>query len=142
MPKKTKDKAVLSVDNGSFRPEKAAFSPDNVSLAQDFPAPVGLSRKAKRLWFGILENWALSDQAGLVILENLCRTQQRIDEAQRILDREGMVVTNRFGKLEQHPASMILRAEVANFAKFHKALNLEVPDDDTRAGRKPGFSPL
>ena len=46
-----------------------------------------------------------------------------------------MVVTNRFGKLEQHPASMIPRAEVANFAKFHKQLNLEVPDDKTRPGK-------
>ena len=131
MSKKTKDKGELSADNGSFSP-----------LAQDFPAPVGLSRKAKRLWFGILDNWALRDQAGLIILENLCRTQDRIDKAQRILDREGMVVTNRFGKLEQHPASMILRAEVANFAKFHKHLNLEVPDDESRAGREDGFSPL
>jgi hypothetical protein len=53
-----------------------------------------------------------------------------------------MVVTNRFGKLEQHPASMIPRAEVANFAKFHKQLNLEVPGDDIRPGRPDGFSPL
>ena len=95
-----------------------------------------------KLWFGILDNWALRDQAGLIILENLCRTQDRIDKAQRILDREGMVVTNRFGKLEQHPASMILRAEVSSFAKFHKQLNLAVPDDESRPGRKDGFSPL
>jgi len=72
----------------------------------------------------------------------LCRTQDRIDKAQRILEREGLVVTNRFGKLEQHPASMILRAEVASFVKFHKQLNLEVPSDDTRPGRPDGFSPL
>jgi hypothetical protein len=58
---KAKDKAAFNANNSSFGADNGSFS----DLARDFPPPVWLSKKAIRLWFGILENWSLTDQCGL-----------------------------------------------------------------------------
>lgn len=108
----------FTLEKGKFRARSEGFPPS----AEQFPPPVGISKRAIKLWFGILENWQPQDASGLVLLENLCRCQMRIDEAQRLLDSEGQVVRNRFGRPEQHPDGVILWAESANFVRLHKQL--------------------
>ena len=76
------------------------------------------------------------------LLENLARSQDRIDKLTRIVDREGPVTKNRWGVPVAHPAALLLRSEFATFAQLYRLLQLESPSgNDVRAGRPDGWVP-
>jgi P27 family predicted phage terminase small subunit len=103
-------------------------------------APTGLRHGGKTLWRQILDGWEVPDEQ-LQILENVCRSQDRIDTLQRTLEREGMTTKNRFGVIVAHPATNILRAEVANFSALYRLLQLAAPSgEDDGPGRRAGWS--
>jgi hypothetical protein len=88
-------------------------------------APTGLKKGGKQLWKDSLAGWDIpSEQHQL--LENACRSQDRIDELQKLIERDGPVIKGRFG-LVAHPASQLLRSEVSNFSQLYRLLQLEAP---------------
>jgi len=75
------------------------------------------------------------------LLLNVCQSQDRIDRLNRIIEKEGTVVTNRWGVPVPHPAALMLRSEVANSAQLYRLLQLDSPFcADVRAGRPVGWS--
>jgi hypothetical protein len=97
--------------------------------------PRTLKAGGKRLWANVVTGWEIAPEQA-VLLENACKSQDRIDRLSRIIDKEGPVTKNRFGVLVPHPAAVLLRGEVANFSQLYRLLQLGAPGgDDPRAGR-------
>lgn len=103
--------------------------------------PTGLKAGGKKLWESITSGWDIAPEQHQ-LLENVCRSQDRIDKLSHILDDQEPVVPNRFGVLIAHPAAQLLRSEVANFSQLYRLLQLEAPSgNDSRPGRPDGWQP-
>ena len=102
--------------------------------------PKGLKAGGKELWKSVLSGWDVAKEQ-FQLLENVCRSQDRIDRLSRIVEREGPVVKGRFGVSVAHPAALLLRSEVANFSQLYRLLQLEAPSGSPRPGRPDGWQP-
>jgi hypothetical protein len=101
--------------------------------------PKTLKAGGKRLWRNVVDGWDVPAEQ-FCLLENVCRSQDRLDRLRRILDREGPVTKNRFGVAIAHPAALLLRSEVASFGQLYRLLMLDAPSGDAgRAGRPDGW---
>lgn len=96
--------------------------------------PKGLQKTGKKLWFQIISGWEIVEEQ-YQLLENCCRSQDRIDTLQATLEDEGMTVRDRFGKPIPHPAAGLLRAEIANFGTLYRLLCLSAPSGEEPLGR-------
>ena len=100
-----------------------------------------LGAGGKRLWKSVLSGWDCPEEQHQ-LLENVCRSQDRIDLLSRILEAEGPVQKNRFGVSVAHPAALLLRSEVANFSQLYRLLQLAAPSgEDDAPGRPLGYQP-
>jgi P27 family predicted phage terminase small subunit len=100
-------------------------------------APKGLTGEARSWWRKICSGWQLDD-AGFLILQSGLECLMRVREAQAILLKEGIVVTDRFGQLKAHPATVVERDCKAGLLKALRALNLALEPLNEAAGRPPG----
>src|SRR5881628_3488522 len=85
--------------------------------------PAGYTAEAKKLWQDVLEGWQL-DPAALVILDSACRALMRVRQAQARLDRDGLVVRDRFKQEKPHPCATIERDAKQTLLRSLRALNL------------------
>lgn len=99
--------------------------------------PRGYSPEARRLWAEVLAGWDL-DPPALAILDMACRAHMRVREAEALLDRDGLVVTDRFGQAKPHPAAGILRDSKQLVLRSLRALNLDLEPLHDRPGRPGG----
>jgi hypothetical protein len=104
--------------------------------------PTSLKRQGKKLWEDTVDGWEIVPNQA-ILLENLCHSQDRIADYQKILAEEGYTSADRFGVIRPHPIAILLKAELASFARLYRALNLETPggDGENRPGRRDGFQP-
>jgi len=104
-----------------------------------FPkAPKALSSAAKRLWRGLVEEYALDDVAALAILTAGLEAFDRAAAAKVLLDKDGPVVEDRWGQKKTHPAASVERDSRAAFLSALKALNLDIEPLRDGAGRQGG----
>jgi P27 family predicted phage terminase small subunit len=88
-------------------------------------APKHLSAEAKRRWGRIRTEYEIDDTSGVTILLALLEAFDRMCTARKLLKREGLTITDRFGHPKPHPAVQIERdARTQVFAGF-RALKLE-----------------
>jgi phage terminase small subunit len=99
--------------------------------------PVGYTPEARKLWRQVLAGWDL-DPPALTILDTACRGLMRVREAQALLERDGIVVKDRFGQEKPHPAVAIERDAKLTLLRNLKALNLDLEPLHDRPGRPPG----
>jgi P27 family predicted phage terminase small subunit len=83
--------------------------------------PTHLSAAAKALWLRLFNDYALEDAAGLLLLQSACEAYDRLQEARRILDKEGAIVKDRWQQAKPHPATGVER-DARN--QMHGALRL------------------
>jgi phage terminase small subunit len=107
------------------------------NLAADRPAPQGYTTEARRLWRQVVQGWAL-DPPALVILDSACRALMRVRQAQELLGRDGIVMTDRFGQPKPHPAVLVERDSKQTLLRNIRALNLDLEPLRDRPGRPPG----
>jgi hypothetical protein len=60
------------------------------------------------------------------------------DKARRLLDRDGLVVSDRFGQQKPHPAAAIERDSKQTLLRNLRALNLDLEPLHDRPGRPGG----
>jgi phage terminase small subunit len=96
--------------------------------------PKGLQKGGKTLWKQVLNGWEVPPEQ-YQVLENCCKSQDRIDTLQAQLKKEGMTVKNRFGVVIAHPSASLLRAEIANFGTLYRLLCLAAPSGEEPLGR-------
>lgn len=101
-------------------------------------APVGLSSAAKRLWRGLVQEYALDDVAALAILTAGLEAYDRAASAKVLLDRDGPTVTDRWDQQKAHPAASVERDSRAAWMAALKQLNLDIEPLRDGPGRPGG----
>jgi len=97
--------------------------------------PKCLKKMGKQLWEDWIGGWEIKPEQ-LVLLQDLCESQDRMTELSRILRQEGQIFKDRLGTPRAHPATALLNREVGNFTRLYKALAQEAPEgSDVRPGR-------
>jgi hypothetical protein len=85
-----------------------------------------LSPEAQRLQRKIQKQWKIRDEPGISILWTAMRCWDQIHQAEEILQRDGLIVKDRFGQDRVHPAAQVLKESRAHFLQSVKALNLDL----------------
>ena len=99
-------------------------------------SPRGYTLEARRLWEQVVEGWDL-DPPATTILDLACHALQRIREAQQLIARDGLVVTDRFGQRKPNPAAAIERDAKQTLLRSLRALNLDLEPLRDGPGRPP-----
>lgn len=97
-------------------------------------APKHLSAEARGWWDRIAAEYELDD-AALLILESAFESFDRMREAQGILRKEGITLTDRFGQRKQHPATLVERDARASMLRCLKQLGLDLEPLNPGVGR-------
>ena len=93
------------------------------------------STDARRLWRRTVDSFDLQEHH-LSLLDAACKAVDRLVESRDLLDRDGLVVTDRTGGLKQHPAVAIERDSRIALARLVRDLGLDVePSGQRAAGR-------
>jgi P27 family predicted phage terminase small subunit len=88
-------------------------------------APEKLSAEAQAIWARVISGWQLDD-AALVLLALGLEAHDEMRSAQQILERDGLIVNDRFGVSKQHPAYLILRDSRNAMLKCFRQLSLDI----------------
>src|SRR5690348_2616603 len=88
-------------------------------------APDRLSAEAQRLWDRIVADYQVEDAAGRLILQSGLEAFDRLREAQRLLELEGLLCRDRFGQPRPHPAILIERDCRTQLLAAFRLLRLE-----------------
>lgn len=105
---------------------------------QRLRVPEGLSPTAAGWWRRLTREYAISDEAGRLLLEQALRAFDRAETARALLDAEGVVVRDRWGQAKPHPAAAIERDMRAQCLAALRALNLDVEPLRDGPGRPVG----
>ncbi len=100
--------------------------------------PKGLSREAKGWWRKLIAEYTIEDEAGFLVLATALEAFCRMRQAQAALDKDGLVVTDRFGQKKSHPLTTVERDSRAQMLAALKALNLDVEPLRNTPGRPGG----
>jgi len=82
-------------------------------------APVGISSEAREWWKKLTEAYVFADPDSIMLLQSIMSCFDRVNQARALVEKEGLVVHNRFGEAQPHPA---LRVENAARDAMHRAL--------------------
>ncbi len=100
--------------------------------------PAHLSDESKKFWTQIVDDYGISDAAGLKILRVACEAFDRAQLARVEIDKTGLLVLDKFMQAKSNPLLPVERDSRAAFLAGLKALNLDVAPDCHRIGRPPG----
>ena len=90
------------------------------------PAPKHLSAEGKRLWRDLVQEYGVTDSAGLAILAAGLEAHDRMREAQATLARDGATVKDRFGQVQVHVAVRIERDSRSAWLAALKSMNFDL----------------
>ena len=102
------------------------------------PSPETLSDEASQWWIKITTEYGITDQGGLLILQTALEAFDRMRDAQRTLETEGLIVQDRFMQQKAHPLCTVERDNRAQFMQGIKALNLDIEPLKDSPGRPGG----
>jgi len=97
-----------------------------------------LSKEAEKLKKAILVEYAITDEAGIAILETAIEAYDLAHEAQTEIDKEGLTVEGDRGQKKAHPLLSVVRFSRAQFLAGLKALNLDIEPLRDGPGRPGG----
>jgi len=101
-------------------------------------APKHLSAESKKVWKAIVEEYQISDVAGLRILRVALEAFDRSQKCRLSIAKIGLLIKDKFGQLKPHPLLPIERDSRAAFLAGLKALNLDFEPLRDRPGRPGG----
>ncbi len=114
------------------------FFPLKHSESQPSKPPKGLSREGARWWRRLTTEYEIGDEAGRLILMTAMEAFDRMRQAQAVLAKDGLVVTDRFAQKKAHPLCTVERDSRAQMLAALKALNLDVEPLRNTPGRPGG----
>lgn len=101
-------------------------------------APKGLSNEAKKWWRDILDDYAIDDPSGLLLLQTALEAFDRMRQAQKIIEEQGATIKDRFNQIKSHPQLTIERDSRSQMILALKALNLDLEPLKDAPGRPGG----
>jgi len=100
--------------------------------------PEDLSADAQKIWRDILREYEIHDAAGLQILRTGLEAWDRAREAREIIDREGLMLRDRFGQMRINPLCTVERDARSQWLLALRHLNLDLEPLRDRPGRPGG----
>lgn len=100
--------------------------------------PKHLSAEARKQYSKLVEEYSITDDGGLLILQTAFEAFDRMRMAQEQIKADGATTTDRFGQVKAHPLLTVERDSRAQFMAGIKALHLDVEPLQPRAGRPSG----
>ena len=98
-----------------------------------------LSPEARRWRKKLLSEYDLDDAAAAIILQHALEAFDQMRSAQRIVDTEGITVTDRFDQIKAHPLCSVIRDCRAQVLAGIKQLGLDIEVTPFAGpGRPPG----
>ena len=97
--------------------------------------PKHLSRESKSWWREVVSDYDL-ERHHLQLLQAAAESWDRVQQARQLIERDGVVITDRFGQKKPHPAADIERHNRALFARMLRELALDF-DEPAEAARPP-----
>lgn len=101
-------------------------------------SPKNLSREAKILWRKIQDEYAIGDEAGMLILATGLEAFDTMRRAQAIIALEGMQTVDRFGSPRAHPLLGVERDARGQMLGALRALNFDLEPLKNGPGRPTG----
>lgn len=100
--------------------------------------PKTLSTEASSWWKKLIEDYAINDEAGFLLLQTGLEAFDRMRGAQEVIRREGLQVKDRFDQAKAHPLLTVERDSRAQMLMALKALNLDLEPLNDKPGRPGG----
>jgi len=100
-------------------------------------APKHLSAASRQLWRVLVGEYAISDAAGLAVLEAGLEARDRMLQARKAIDCGGAVLRDRWGQAKPHPLLTVERDCRSQFLAAIKQLGFDVEPTRDRPGRPP-----
>jgi P27 family predicted phage terminase small subunit len=100
--------------------------------------PKVLSTEARTWWKRLVSEYAIDDDAGLLLLQTAMEAFDRMRVAQEAIREDGVTVLDRFGQRKAHPLLPAERDARSQMLAALKALNLDVEPLHDRPGRPAG----
>ena len=97
-------------------------------------APVHLSKASKAWWRAVCAEYDIEPHL-LRVLTAACESWDRMAQARAVIERDGLIVTDRWLQKRASPAVAIERDARIGFARMVRELGLEVGDPDGRPPR-------
>jgi phage terminase small subunit len=88
--------------------------------------PEGLSDAAASWWRRLIDQYAIDDDAGLLLLETAMRAMSRMEGATAAIAQDGATILDRFGQPKPHPLLAAERDARGQMLQALKLLNLSV----------------
>ena len=99
--------------------------------------PKHLKRDGRKLWRELVEEYSITDAAGLALVTTAAECLDRMRAAQVAIEQHGEVVTDRYGQVKVNPAATLEKDSRAGMLAALKALNLDL-EPLKEIGRPPG----
>ena len=100
--------------------------------------PKTLSKEAAAWWTNLVDEYALDDQAALLLLETAMLAFDRMNAARRAIAKEGMTFKDRWGQRRVHPLLAAERDARQGMLAALRALHLDVEPLRDGPGRPGG----
>jgi P27 family predicted phage terminase small subunit len=91
--------------------------------------PAHLSTDGRRMWRELIADYELDDAGALALLQAACEAHDRAQQARRRIDRDGVLLVDRFNQKKPHPAVAIERDARGQMIAALKALRL-APEEE------------
>ena len=85
-----------------------------------------LSTNAKKLKKSIIDEYTITDEAGLAILQTAMEAMDLMGQAQAVVDKQGLTTKGDRGQLKAHPLLSVIRDQRSQFLMGLKHLNLDL----------------
>ena len=98
---------------------------------------VTLSPEAERWRKRIAKEYGISDSGGELLVQTVCESFDRMRNAQRAIESDGLVLVDRFGQRRLHPAANAERDARSAMLQSLKQLGLDIEILRDGPGRPP-----
>ena len=88
--------------------------------------PKHLGHAGRRLWRGVLSDYDVGATHDLARLQVAAECADRLDEARRVIDRDGPYVPDRYGSLKGHPALAVEKDSRALMLRAIRELGVDL----------------
>ena len=98
--------------------------------------PTHMKAHGKRFWERVTEHYDVQ-AVDLDALEQCCAALDRAETARRRIEKDGMVVRDRFGQPKAHPLCAVERDARSQFRQLSKHLGIGDEPENHQIGRPP-----
>jgi len=84
-----------------------------------------LSKEANKIFKGIQSEYDITDEAGVLLLQNVMESWDMCRKAEAELEKHGLVISDKYSRVKANPAATLLKEHKTLMLNYLKALNLD-----------------